>query len=235
FYSNSKCWMVTILTLHASPSVALRVAPWERMLLSSSAEDVAAFGRMVALIWVLTATVLRWKHSATPFSLAVSAVESSAALVPLSARLLRALLALNLLIIPVFWVALCIATLSSPKLSFVPLDRHLRLGWAHMARSRDAQYALLANFLLHGASQLFTAAALDVGHSVIDGSSLLKTAGAPSPLLRWGLRDSIAGLSVYWAVVCILAAAAGCARPYPVSATAGLGLAAAYWVLELCL
>mmetsp|Transcript_28470 Transcript_28470/g.51462 ORF Transcript_28470/g.51462 Transcript_28470/m.51462 type:complete len:286 (+) Transcript_28470:33-890(+) len=233
FYSSSKSWQVTILTFHSSAAIALRLAPWGVWLRWASSfltdisgytlaevDDDDGFGILAAAGWLLASTTFRWRHSASPFSLAVAAVEASAAAVPLQLRLLRALLALNLLVVVFFWIAMSICSFSK-TFSFVPLDRHLHLGLAHMLRCREAKHSLWANILLHGAQQVCTLLVL--------ANSL----GSLEDGMLWpGLRDALAGLTLYWLVVCILTAMAGVQRPYPVSAEMGLLLSFLYWAAE---
>mmetsp|Transcript_56806 Transcript_56806/g.158170 ORF Transcript_56806/g.158170 Transcript_56806/m.158170 type:complete len:246 (-) Transcript_56806:25-762(-) len=205
FYNKPQAWMVTILTFHASPALALRlVAPRiHNVTLRSS----------LPWLWVLLATSLRRRHAVSPFSLVVSTLEVTCVLVPLTNRLLMAAHALNIIILPGFWIA-CFASSFSNNITFVPLDRHMRKGILHMWRSEDAHHSLLSNVLLHGAVQICSALALGDGD------------------IRAGLRDALLALMVYWAFVCAVTFVIGCSRPYPIPAKSGLLLVATYGLAE---
>jgi len=205
FYNKSKAWMVTILTFYISPVLAVRH-------LDGSVVNFSSFVAVLPWLWIFVSSCLRRIDCMSPFSLVVCALEVLCAVIPLTRRLSEAVGSLNVLIVPVFWIA-CFSSTFSSTISFVPLDRHLRLGPAQMWRSRDAHDSLLASVLLHGAVKVSSAMALgDYGPH--------------------GFRDAVAGLCVYWILMCSVAFCTGCGRPYPVPAPAGLLLIVLYLLAE---
>eukprot|EP00933_Yihiella_yeosuensis_P023943 TRINITY_DN18582_c0_g1_i1.p1 TRINITY_DN18582_c0_g1~~TRINITY_DN18582_c0_g1_i1.p1 ORF type:complete len:246 (-),score=28.56 TRINITY_DN18582_c0_g1_i1:105-842(-) len=207
FYDSTKCWMVTILTFHTMPFLVWRTHH-DQLVGSGIPEQVCLF------CWLMLATGLRWKHATSPYSLSISLLEIVAAIMPLSTRILKACVALNLLILPVFWTGVTLSSFSA-KFSFVPLDRHMRLGIRHMLRSSEAHDSLFANIILHGLQQYCAARAL------------------LHPATSAGLHDVMAAFTFYWTAVSAFAASVGCGLPYPIPAAAGLGVGAVYWTVIL--
>lgn len=212
-YNSPKCWQVTILTMHVSTVVSIRIT--FGALLDTWFPGLA-LQYSLACIWVAASIVLRWPLSSC--SVAIAALEVLACGVPINATTLHVLTTQNLLIPPVFWLGMFIVCLNfAPSFSFVPLDQHLRKGMAHMLKARDAQFSLLSNVLLHFVHQ---------------ACSVLAIAGQASVA---ALRTCLIINSVYWFIVCSVDRITGWGRPYPIPSVAGMFIGTLCCLTELVL
>mmetsp|Transcript_99760 Transcript_99760/g.267890 ORF Transcript_99760/g.267890 Transcript_99760/m.267890 type:complete len:279 (-) Transcript_99760:49-885(-) len=146
-YNNIMSWQLTIFSLHVAPIVTIRCFGLLRRT-----------ELLLCTCWILLAWLFR-RGQRSLFSLFFIFLEGLVAMCILEPPLLDALMVLQALISFGFWGGVVFAS-ASPDFSFLPLDRHLRLGWRHMLASRKAQRCLLHEFVGHFVSQASFAAVL---------------------------------------------------------------------------
>ena len=153
FYDTlENAWQLTIWSFHMAPLIAGRL--WLRECGLQSQAILSASGAA----WVLCSLRQReWNLS--PWSCSFVGLEVVALLAPLSALPLGGLLALQPVIVTLFWLSMCTASFSA-DFSFLPLDRHLRRGWRHMLTSSEARARLRHDLGGHGLLQLLFGAVL---------------------------------------------------------------------------
>ena len=116
FYQTPESWQITILTLHFSAPLALRMC-----LMDICTPTMSAV--LALLLWVVLAKATRtlrlsvWTHG-------VTAVEIIGSIIPLSRRVISLAVSMNWLVIVGFWTGVCVCCLL-PSASFHTLDRAL--------------------------------------------------------------------------------------------------------------
>lgn len=143
-YRSIMSWQLTIWSIHVSPLLALRLLG-----LAPGVE------RLACVAWLLLSLLVRCSSSRSVFSLTISALEAWACAFELSGPRIAAAGSLQLVVIVGFWAGV-LAACASDTLSFLPLDRHLRLGPGHVARSPAARACLLNELVGHMATQACT-------------------------------------------------------------------------------
>ena len=117
-YSSVACWQVTTLTRHVTPLFAVRLLFGEAL-----GETSLSAACCSGLMWIPLSYAFRWREAAL--------------LVPCCQRILQGLVALNVLIVTLFWPAICVCS-CCPSFIFLSLDRHVHKGWSHICHSRQA-------------------------------------------------------------------------------------------------
>eukprot|EP00927_Polykrikos_kofoidii_P064178 TRINITY_DN59244_c0_g1_i1.p1 TRINITY_DN59244_c0_g1~~TRINITY_DN59244_c0_g1_i1.p1 ORF type:complete len:299 (-),score=40.03 TRINITY_DN59244_c0_g1_i1:77-925(-) len=143
FYHTIMSWQLTIWSVHAAPIVVFRLVGLSRPI-----------ELLVCFTWIGISWFFRMKETCI-FAILFVVLEVFLVFWPLVPRFVSAMCALQLIIPTVFWVALLMAC-ASEKLTFLPLDRHLRLGIQHMCESHIAWRCLAHELIGHcGAQVLF--------------------------------------------------------------------------------
>lgn len=204
-YRSIMSWQLTIWSLHASAPLALRMLGLPRP------AELLACAAWSAFAWHCRG----WQVSL--FSLFFLVFEASVSMVELGPRLLSAVSVLQAIIATVAWGGMLAASCSE-TLTFVPMDRHLHLGLAHLLRSAAAQRCLLHELLSHLIAQALLAALLLFRR--LEGLLMLHSV----------LPDLAGGLAAYTA--CVLAAASALA-PHELPYNLGALPAALRWPLPL--
>lgn len=139
-YNSIMSWQLTIFSLHVAPIVTIRCLGFLRWI------ELTA-----CTAWILFAWCLR-RRQRSLWSLFFLVLESIVATCTLLPEFLDALTVLQAVVIAGFWSGVGIASCSR-DFTFLPLDRHLRLGFSHVARSPKARRCLLHEMVGHFLSQ----------------------------------------------------------------------------------